>query len=57
MQAVCSAAVSSAVGRCQDLGFPSGQEPTDMKRAHLASGAGNMAGLNYYKVGSAVLNS
>ncbi|CAE6955787.1 Gars1 [Symbiodinium natans] len=35
--------------RLKDLGFPSGQEPTDMKRAHLASGAGNMAGLNYYK--------
>ena len=33
----------------EELGFPSGQEPTDMKRAHLASGAGNMAGLNYYK--------
>ncbi|CAK8986003.1 unnamed protein product [Durusdinium trenchii] len=35
--------------RLKELGFPSGQEPTDMKRAHLASGAGNMAGLNYYK--------
>ena len=27
----------------QDLGFASGQEPTDMKRAHLASGAGTPA--------------
>ncbi|CAE7555429.1 Gars1 [Symbiodinium pilosum] len=35
--------------RLKDLGFASGQEPTDMKRAHLASGAGTMAGLNYYK--------
>ena len=35
--------------RLKELGFPSGQEPTDMKRAHLANGAGNMAGLNYYK--------
>lgn len=35
--------------RLKELGFPSGQEPTDMKRAHLASGAGSMTGLNYYK--------
>ena len=35
--------------RLKELGFSSGQEPTDMKRAHLASGAGNMVGLNYYK--------
>ncbi|CAJ1344623.1 unnamed protein product [Effrenium voratum] len=33
--------------RLKELGFPSGQEPTDMKRAHLAKG--NMVGLNYYK--------
>jgi len=36
--------------RLKELGFPSGQEPTDMKRAHAASGkAGCMVGLNYYK--------
>lgn len=33
--------------RLKELGFPSGQEPTDMKRAH--SGGGGMAGVNYYK--------
>lgn len=33
--------------RLKELGFPSGQEPTDMKRAH--HGGGGMAGVNYYK--------
>jgi len=35
--------------RLRELGFPSGQEPTDMKRAHMSGGGGGMAGLNYYK--------
>lgn len=33
--------------RLIELGFPSGQEPSDMKRAH--QGGGRMTGLNYYK--------
>eukprot|EP00931_Biecheleriopsis_adriatica_P050713 TRINITY_DN2938_c0_g1_i1.p1 TRINITY_DN2938_c0_g1~~TRINITY_DN2938_c0_g1_i1.p1 ORF type:complete len:793 (-),score=191.70 TRINITY_DN2938_c0_g1_i1:160-2538(-) len=33
--------------RLKELGFPHGQEPTDMKRAHMSSGG--MTGLNYYK--------
>jgi hypothetical protein len=33
--------------RLKELGFPSGQEPTDMKRAHR--GGGGMSGVNYYK--------
>jgi hypothetical protein len=33
--------------RLKELGFSSGQEPTDMKRAH--HGGGGMAGVNYYK--------
>jgi len=33
--------------RLRELGFKSGLEPTDMKRAHLSSGG--MTGLNYYK--------
>lgn len=37
--------------RLRELGFPNGQEPTDMKRAHRSGGAtsGTMTGLNYYK--------
>lgn len=33
--------------RLKELGFPSGLEPTDMKRAHF--GGGGMSGVNYYK--------
>merc|ERR1719355_497955 len=33
--------------RLKELGFASGLEPTDMKRAH--HGGGGMSGVNYYK--------